>query len=149
MMNQQHLQTVLEEVFSANFVAYYRTHVAHVNIMGRNFASDHKLLQKVYEDLQDNIDKLAELLRTIGAKMPNDLATVLSISPFLDEPVEGDSEELLASVLDDQDRLMDLYKELDVAANEAGDIDISNFAQGRVGDHARFRWMIRSTLDLE
>lgn len=148
-MNQQHLQTVLEEVFSANFVAYYRTHVAHVNIMGRNFASDHKLLQKVYEDLQDNIDKLAELLRTIGAKMPNDLATVLSISPFLDEPVEGDSEELLASVLDDQDRLMDLYKELDVAANEAGDIDISNFAQGRVGDHARFRWMIRSTLDLE
>ena len=145
----QHLQTVLEEVFSANFVAYYRTHVAHVNIMGRNFASDHKLLQKVYEDLQDNIDKLAELLRTIGAKMPNDLATVLSISPFLDEPVEGDSEELLASVLDDQDRLMDLYKELDVAANEAGDIDISNFAQGRVGDHARFRWMIRSTLDLE
>ena len=148
-MKTQHLQSILEETFSANFVAYYRSHVAHVNIVGRNFASDHKLLQKIYEDLQGTIDSLAELLRTIGAKMPNDIATVLEISPFRDDPVEGDSDELLQLVLDDQDKLMDLYKELDQAANEAGDIDISNFAQGRVGDHAKFRWMLRSTLELE
>ena len=148
-MNTEHLQLVLEETFAANFVAYYRSHVAHVNIVGRNFASDHKLLKKIYEDLQDNIDSLAELLRTIGAKMPNDIATVLQISPFLDDPTEGDADELLQLVLDDQDKLIDLYKELDQAANEAGDIDISNFAQGRVGDHAKFRWMLRSTLELE
>jgi len=148
-MNTQHLQSILEETFSANFVAYYRSHVAHVNIVGRNFTSDHKLLQKIYEDLQENIDSLAELLRTIGAKMPNDIATVLQISPFRDDPVEGDADELLQLVLDDQDKLMDLYKELDQAANLAGDIDISNFAQGRVGDHAKFRWMLRSTLELE
>jgi starvation-inducible DNA-binding protein len=148
-MNTQHLQLILEETFSANFVAYYRSHVAHVNIVGRNFASDHKLLQKIYEDLQGTIDSLAELLRTIGAQMPNDIATVLQISPFRDDPVEGDADELLQLVLDDQDKLMDLYKELDQAANLAGDIDISNFAQGRVGDHAKFRWMLRSTLELE
>ena len=148
-MNTQHLQLILEETFSANFVAYYRSHVAHVNIVGRNFASDHKLLQKIYEDLQENIDSLAELLRTIGAQMPNDIATVLSISPFRDDPTEGDADELLQLVLDDQEKLMDLYKELDQAANLAGDIDISNFAQGRVGDHAKFRWMLRSTLELE
>jgi starvation-inducible DNA-binding protein len=148
-MHTEHLQLVLEETFSANFVAYYRSHVAHVNIVGRNFASDHKLLQKVYEDLQGTIDPIAELLRTIGAKMPNDLATVLAISPFADDPVEGDADELLQLVLDDQEKLLDLYKELDQAANEAGDIDISNFAQGRVGDHAKFRWMLRSTLELE
>ena len=148
-MNTEHLQLVLEETFAANFVAYYRSHVAHVNIVGRNFASDHKLLKKIYEDLQDNIDSLAELLRTIGAKMPNDIATVLQISPFRDDPTEGDADELLQLVLDDQDKLIDLYKELDQAANEAGDIDISNFAQGRVGDHAKFRWMLRSTLELE
>ena len=148
-MKTEHLQLILEETFAANFVAYYRSHVAHVNIVGRNFASDHKLLQKIYEDLQGTIDPLAELLRTIGAKMPNDIATVLQISPFRDDPVEGDADELLQLVLDDQDKLMDLYKELDQAANLAGDIDISNFAQGRVGDHAKFRWMLRSTLELE
>ena len=89
------------------------------------------------------------MLRTIDAKMPNDIATVLQISPFRDDPTEGDADELLQLVLDDQDKLIDLYKELDQAANEAGDIDISNFAQGRVGDHAKFRWMLRSTLELE
>ena len=54
-MNLQHLQTVLEETFAANFVSYYRTHVAHVNIQGRNFYQDHKLLQKIYEYFQDNL----------------------------------------------------------------------------------------------
>jgi starvation-inducible DNA-binding protein len=148
-MNTDQLQTVLEETFAANFVAYYRAHVAHVNTVGRNFISDHKLLQKVYEDLQGNIDPIAELLRTIGAQMPTSINTVLAISPFADDATEGDADELLQLVLDDQDRLMELYKELDAVAVEAGDIDISNFAQGRVGDHAKFRWMLRSTLELD
>ena len=50
----------LIQVFNDNFTAYFRSHVAHVNIMGRNFLSDHKLLEKVYEDLQEQIDSIAE-----------------------------------------------------------------------------------------
>jgi ferritin-like protein len=93
-MDLTNLQTVLEETFSANFVSYYRSHVAHVNIVGRNFASDHKLLQKVYEYFQGNIDILAEKLRTIRATMPMDLNTVCAISPIGDFPTVGDSIEL-------------------------------------------------------
>ena len=47
-MDLKHLQTVLEETFAANFVAYYRAHVAHVNLIGNDFPARHKLLQKVY-----------------------------------------------------------------------------------------------------
>ena len=148
-MNTEQLQTILEETFAANFVAYYRAHVAHVNITGRNFASDHKLLQKVYEDLQGNIDPLAEFIRTIGAMMPDSINTVLAISPFADDATAGDADDLLQLVLDDQERLMDLYKELDAVAAEAGDVDIANYAQDRVGVHAKFRWMMRSTLELD
>jgi DNA-binding ferritin-like protein len=49
--NLRDLHTALEETFSANFVSYYRTHVAHVNIQGRMFYQDHKLLQKIYKFL--------------------------------------------------------------------------------------------------
>ena len=45
----EHLHTVIEETFAANFVAYYRSHAGHINIVGRNFYQDHKLLQKIYE----------------------------------------------------------------------------------------------------
>ena len=53
----------LTEVFNDNFVAYYRSHVAHINIIGRNFASDHALLNGIYDDLQDQIDNLKRELK--------------------------------------------------------------------------------------
>ena len=88
-MDLTNLQSVLEETFAANFVSYYRSHVAHVNLRARTFYQDHKLLQKVYEYFQDNIDTIAEKLRTIRAYMPTDLATVTTLSPIVDTPTTG------------------------------------------------------------
>ena len=85
-MDLTQLQITLEETFAANFVSYYRAHVAHVNIQGRNFYQDHKLLQKIYEYFQDNIDTIAEKLRTIRAVMPHDLSTVIGLSSIADTP---------------------------------------------------------------
>lgn len=145
-MNTKHLSDLLTSVFNTNFLAYYRAHVAHVNVTGRNFTSDHKLLGKIYQDLQENIDPIAELIRTIDQQMPNSLMTVMAGSEIADSDVEGDADDLLELVLADQETLMELYKELDTVATESGDIDISNYAQARVGDHAKFRWQLRSTL---
>ena len=140
------LQRTLEETFSANFVAYYRAHVAHVNTVGRNFYQDHKLLQKVYEYFQDNIDTLAEKLRTVRAKMPPDLMTVMHISTIGGGPADGDSIDLLQFVDEDLETMIDQYKELYEVAEECDYIDISNFAQDQVGQLAKFRWMIEATL---
>ena len=87
-MDLSHLHTVLEETFAANFVAYYRAHVAHVNIQSRTFYQDHKLLQKIYEYFQANIDTLGEKIRTTRAYMPRSLQTVVGISPVMDMEVE-------------------------------------------------------------
>jgi hypothetical protein len=146
-MSIENLQTVLEETFSANFVSYYRSHVAHVNTVGRNFYGDHKLLQKIYEYFQANIDTIAEKLRTVRGTMPNSLNTVLTISPILDGETAGDSEELLQLVLDDIEVMIDQYHEVNEAAEEVDYIDIANFAQDQIGFLARFRWMLEATLD--
>jgi len=148
-MNITQLQLLLTDVFNCNFVAYYRAHVAHVNVTGRNFTSDHKLLGKIYEDLQGNIDVLAELLRTVRTEMPTSLSTVMLGSLIPDSDVTGDADDLLELVLEDQKHLLDLYKELDDVAVSVGYVDISNYAQARVGDHAKFRWMLEATLGIE
>jgi DNA-binding ferritin-like protein len=144
-MDLTNLQTVLEETFSANFVSYYRAHVAHVNTQSRNFYSDHKLLQKIYEYFQDNIDTIAEKLRTIRATMPPDLMTVTMLSPIADTPTIGDSLELFEMVDESLESMIDQYKELNDAAEEVNYIDISNFAQDQIGQLARFRWMVEAT----
>ena len=145
--NLKELHTALEETFAANFVSYYRAHVAHVNIQGRTFYQDHKLLQKIYEYFQDNIDTLAEKIRTCRAFMPNSLQTVVGISPIMDQDVEGDAIELFDMIQEDLEAMIDQYHALNDAAEAVNYIDISNYAQDQVGILAKFRWMVESTLD--
>ena len=137
----------LEKTFATNFVSYYRAHVAHVNIQGRNFYSDHKFLQKIYEDLQDNIDTLGEKLRTIQEFMPDSLGLVLALSACSDDTVAGSSDELIQFMLDDQLLLVELYRELEEAAEDEEHDEIANYAQDRLAVHERFIWQLRSTLD--
>jgi hypothetical protein len=146
-MDLTNLQVVAEETFAANFITYYRAHVAHVNTKGRSFYQDHKLLQKIYEYFGDNIDTLAEKLRTIRATMPNDLNTVLNLSPVVDMPTMGTSEELLQLVLENLELMIDQYHELNDAAEAVNYIDISNYAQDQIGIIAKFRWMLEATLE--
>lgn len=136
----------LTQVFNDNFVAYFRSHVAHVNIQGRNFHSDHELLGGIYEELQGQIDTIAELLRSLGAFMPNSIAETVSGSHIDDSPLDGSSETLLGAVRDDLDHLKGCYQELITVATEEGHDEIANYAQDRVLALAKHIWMLDSTL---
>ncbi len=136
----------LTQVFNDNFVAYFRSHVAHVNIMGRNFHSDHELLKGIYEELQGEIDVIAELLRSIGEFMPHCLNDVVLDSHIEDEDVKGSADDLLSTVKDNLEHLKGCYEELMVIANAEGHEPIGNYAQDRILALAKHIWMLDSTL---
>jgi DNA-binding ferritin-like protein len=139
----------LEETFSSNFISYYRSHSAHLNIVGRNFYQDHKLLEKIYQYFQSNIDTLGEKIRSVRGQAPDSLGVILQLSTIADRPVRGSSEDLLMTVLDAVDLMMEQYEDLYAVATEEKIIDIQNFAQDAVGQLAKFRWMIEATLNEE
>lgn len=137
----------LTQVFNDNFTAYFRSHVAHVNIMGRNFTSDHRLLRRIYEDLQSEIDTIAELLRTVGEFMPSSLQSVIVDSHISTYPIEGASEILLDDVRTDLEHLKGCYEELMEVAEEEEHDEIANYAQERILALAKHIWMLTATLD--
>ena len=140
-------QQQLQHVFADNFVAYYRAHVAHVNIQGRNFVSDHKLLGKIYEDLQGQTDTIAELLRTVQEFMPASLEQVIGSSQISTDDVAGSAEDLLMLVRDDLAELKLCYQELMEVAEDDGHKEIANYAQDRILKLAKYIWMLDSVLD--
>jgi starvation-inducible DNA-binding protein len=142
----EELKSKLLEVFCDNFVSYYRAHSCHLNITGRNFTSDHKLLQKIYEDAQKNIDTIGEFIRTIGEQTPETISDILAGSE-LGEDTAYDADSMLAIVLEAQEHMMNVYKELFDTATEATDQDIANYAADRLGAHSKFAWMLKSTLE--
>lgn len=137
----------LTQVFNDNFTTYFRSHVAHVNIMGRTFHSDHELLGGIYEDLQTQIDTIAELLRTLDGFMPNELIEVVKNSHIPSFAIEGSSDELLKEVKDDLQHLKGCYEMLMEVAEEEEHDEIANYAQERILALAKHVWMIKSTLE--
>jgi|TARA_R110000868_G_scaffold80961_1_gene229530 DNA-binding ferritin-like protein len=134
-------------VFNNNFVAYFRSHAAHVNITGRNFRSDHKLLGGVYERRQAEIDKIGEILRTMQEVMPFNLQDVIADSTIPTDAIEGSADELLEAVMMDLEHLLNDFKELIVIASDEELEEISNYAQDQALDLEKSIWMLRSTLE--
>jgi len=137
----------LTQVFYNNFVAYYRSHAAHANVTGRTFRSDHKMLGGVYERRQAEIDKIGEILRTMGEYMPTSLVEIIDNSTIPNDPIEGTADELLEAVMMDLEHLLGDFKELIIIANDENFEEISNYAQDQALDIEKSIWMLRSTLE--
>jgi DNA-binding ferritin-like protein len=121
-------------------------HVAHVNIEGRNFYSDHKLLKKMYKELFHDVDKLAELIRAYGEYMPCEIQDVLNSSTISTAIFEGNSEYLLGQLCEDFRLLKDMYVTLTDIAQREGYEDVADFAECRTLRIDKFIWQLTATL---
>lgn len=138
--------TELTEIFNDNFVSYFRAHVAHVNVTGRQFASDHALLGEIYESRQSQIDVIGELLRTLNELMPNDLSVVAEDSHIDVTELAGDADFLLNMIKEDLEHLCEHYKELVVTAEDEDESQIANYAQEQILVLTKQLWKLNATL---
>lgn len=137
----------MQNVFRDNFITYYHSHVAHVNIVGRNFVSDHKLLKGIYEDRQEQIDVIAEFIRTMDGFMIDHLQAVVVDAGLEDLPVIGTADELLAHVQTMLEHMVQQYQILHEVADEDELDHISNYADEQVTALGKQIWMLKSTLE--
>ena len=141
-------ELALLKVYCSNYVAYNIAHSSHINIEGRTFYSDHKLLQKIYEDLQDEIDTLGELIRSADQYVPKTLAEVILGSSIPDAPIidDHDGDELLSGVQTALEELIQNYVELEKVSTDYQYNHLANYAADRVRTIHKFVWMLKSTL---
>ena len=137
----------LQRVFCDNLLTWYHSHVAHVNIVGRNFTSDHRLLKGIYEARQEQIDTLAEIIRTLDGFMIDHLQAVIVDASAEDTPMRGTAEEMLSHVHDMLEDLVIQYQTLGEIASEEDLEHIENYAQEQVMGLNKQLWMLRSTLE--
>ena len=138
------LNQVLTAAFSSNFALYYISHVAHVNVVGRNFQSDHALFAGIYEDLQEQIDTYAEFLRTIDGFMPYKLTSVVKDS-VVSVGIDKDCD-FISCLAKENKAMIDCLELLYEEAEKANEIGLSNYVQDRLVAHRKFAWMLKASL---
>jgi starvation-inducible DNA-binding protein len=143
------VEQALIKTFATSFVTYYKAHAAHWNVVGRNFYSDHKLLNKIYEDIFASVDDIAEIGRTLKIEVPTTLSSIIADSEVSDQAItdSGDGIDFLQDVYNDIEILIDVFHELEEETDSVEYSHINNFAQDRVRTLQKFCWMLRSTID--
>jgi starvation-inducible DNA-binding protein len=138
---------LMKVYFATNFQYYVKSHGYHVNVVGADFYQYHKLFQKVYEDAQTNIDAIAEEIRTLQGTAPFSLKRIMELSELGDAEDTPPGLEMVKELLDDTEVVCETIRAARLVSIEENAFGLVNYLEGRLDDHYKLQWMLRSTIE--
>jgi starvation-inducible DNA-binding protein len=136
----------LSEALADSFVLYLKTLGVHWNIVGPTFYSMHKLTEAQYEDMDAAIDVIAERIRSLGHPAPASFADFTKLSQLDSTSTLASAEQMLMSLITDNQTIARRLREAVAAADEADDVVTADLLTNRIGKHEQNAWMLRSVL---
>jgi starvation-inducible DNA-binding protein len=140
------LHRALKIAFASEYAFYLKAHYFHWNVEGPNFPQLHELFGNIYEEVYGSIDKFAEEIRATGAYTPGSFSRFSILSQIDDETEVLPAEAMLVELLQDSERMEEMFRIVFRAAEELGKHGLSDFLASRQDAHAKHSWMIRATL---
>ena len=133
-------------VMADTFKFYLRAHNYHWNVEGADFYQYHILLEKIYEEVFDAVDTIAEHIRAMGSFVPGSLGRFSELSKLDDEREQPNAMSMLYRLLQDNEMVLYNIKIAYDAAEAASNHGWSNFLAERMAAHKKHAWMLKSTL---
>jgi starvation-inducible DNA-binding protein len=140
------LHRALKIAFASEYAFYLKAHYFHWNVEGPNFPQYHELFANIYEEVYGSIDKFAEEIRATGTYTPGSFTRFSILSMIDDETEVLPAEAMLLELLQDSDKLEEMFRIVFRAAEELGKHGLSDFLASRQDAHAKHSWMLRATL---
>jgi starvation-inducible DNA-binding protein len=126
-----------------------KTQNFHWNVEGSNFPQYHKFFNKLYEDVSDTIDPIAEYIRILGSYTPGSLTRYAELSIIEDQIKIPRAQLMFAESLQDCEKMLELVTAMfDEAASE-NQHGIENYMAELQDLYGKKAWFIRSTLKTE
>ena len=143
-MNQvPDLNEELTELLADVVSFYFRAHGAHWNVKGADFSEYHKLFQKIYEDVYESIDPIAENLRKLGSVAPFTLGSFMALRCLEDAPaILQDPIALANDLLTANDMILDELSDAFDCASMYNQQGVANFLAGRIDSHQYWKWQL-------
>ncbi|MBD3270146.1 DNA starvation/stationary phase protection protein [Candidatus Peregrinibacteria bacterium] len=143
---KEKVSDILKHILADTYVLYYKTQVSHWNIEDPRFHSLHEMFEEQYEQLQDATDEIAERMRTLGAKAPLGLQTLLEATKLKEYEKDLDANNMIKSLLEDHEHLIIELRQGIKTCADLGDDGNADFLTARLEEHEKTAWMLRSSL---
>lgn len=132
--------------FANTHAMYIKAHAFHWNGIGPNFPQYHAFFETIYSEVYGSIDSFAEHIRACKAYAPGSYSALASLSQIPEENGAPSMEDMLMQLYKDNETVMTSLKVAYQAAEDAGEIGLSNYLQDRYDAHTKHAWQLRSTL---
>jgi len=136
----------LKTAFASEYAFALKAQNFHWNVEGPLFPQLHALFDTIYTEVYGSIDTFAEQLRALQIYTPASLVKFSMLSKVEDENSVPDFHGMLSELLEDSERMANIFRITFTMAEQAGDHGLSNFLADRQDAHKKHSWMLRSSL---
>lgn len=136
---------VLNDILANYGVLSTKVKNYHWNVVGIHFMTLHKFFEALYDDLGEEMDEVAERVRTLGGTPLGSMAAFIKAATLREETRTGLSDkEMLTSILADCEAFTRQIREGVDKADTLGDDASADFLTGLLETREKNAWMIRS-----
>ena len=136
----------LKRVQADTFAMYAKAHYYHWNVEGPDFVQYHDFLGKLYEELFDVVDVIAEEVRALDSYAPGVHRMLMELTKIQDDNTVPAALDMMRRLLADNDTVMEGLLQALMSAEAAGEVGLADFLTQRMDVHKKKRWMLRSIL---
>jgi starvation-inducible DNA-binding protein len=140
------LQLAIKTAFASEFAFALKAQNFHWNVEGPLFQQYHALFERIYDEVYGSVDDFAENIRKMGAYTPASLTRFSMLTAIDDETSILPAEQMVAELLQDSDKMAEIFKLTFDMAEAAGEHGLSNFLADRQDAHRKHSWMLRASL---
>jgi starvation-inducible DNA-binding protein len=135
------------KIVLANHYAYsLKAQNFHWNVEGPDFFQYHGLFEKIYNEVYDSVDTIAERVRTIGFYTPGSFRRYLELSQIEDQVEIPNARSMIEKLLADIDVVQSSIKVCYDLAEQNSNHGLSNLMAERQDAFAKHAWMLTATL---
>ena len=132
----------LAECLGNAVVMAFKAQGHHWNVMGKDFTEFHDFFGKIYDDVFDSVDPMAENMRKLGALAPHRLNEFLSLSSIEEMQCGCDPMSMCADLLAANEVMLNSLNDCFAAADTANQQGIADFLAGRIDMHQKWKWQL-------
>jgi starvation-inducible DNA-binding protein len=143
------LAICLTECLSNTVVLKFKAQGHHWNVKGSDFAEFHSFFGKIYEEAEEQIDAIGELIRFRGKPAVYRLTDFANSTSISDAEVGSDALAMVRDLRDSNLTLLACLNDTFNCAQAVNDQGIMDTLAGIIGSRSKLNWMLSSFLGEE
>ena len=147
--NAQAVVDLLSRLLTDEHLLFMRLRNYHWNVVGMAFGPLHALFQTQYEALTEEIDAIAERIRTLGHSVPATLTELLQLATLVEQPgrLPDDTGMVAQLVADHETIIRQLRRDARACEDQFDDLGTSDFLTGLMERHEKMAWLLRAHIE--